>query len=77
MTTASRLADQLEAEAAQFDREVQEIDLLATQAKTEADRQATRRSAAADKLAKLGDSATAKEVLDLANQVVTLTRRSA
>ena len=77
MTTASRLADQLEAEAAQFDREVQEIDLLATQAKTEADRQATRRSAAADKLAKLGDSATAKEVLDLANQVVTLTRRAA
>lgn len=77
MTPASRLADQLEAEAARADIEVQEIDLLATQAKTEAGHQATRRSAAADKLAKLGDSATAKEVLDLANQVVTLTRRSA
>jgi len=77
MTPASRLADQLEAEAARADIEVQEIDLLATQAKTEAGHQATRRSAAADKLAKLGDSATAREVLDLANQVVTLTRRSA
>jgi len=77
MTPSSRLADQLEAEAAQFDREVQEIDLLATQAKTEAGHQGTRRAAAADKLAKLGESATAREALDLATQVVTLTRRAA
>ncbi len=77
MTDASELADQLEAEAAQVDLEAEEIDRLAMQAKTEAGHQATKRAAAADKLAKLGDSATAKEIQDLANQVVTLTRRSA
>ncbi|MBI3745417.1 MAG: hypothetical protein HY264_02605 [Chloroflexi bacterium] len=77
MTAIADLADQLAAEAARLDREITEIDLLVTQARTEAGRHETRRAAAADKLAKLGDGASVKEAVDLANQVATLTRRAA
>lgn len=77
MTAAADLADKLAAEAAQLEHEVQEIDLLVTQARTEAGRHETRRAAAADRLAQLGDRSSVKEAVDVANQVATLTRRSA
>jgi two-component system, NarL family, sensor histidine kinase DegS len=77
MTVATALADQLAAEAAELEREVREIDLLVTQARSEAARHETRRAAAADKLTKLGDGSSVKEAVDLANQVAILTRRSA
>jgi len=77
MTVATALADQLSAEAAELEREAKEIDLLVTQARSEAARHESRRAAAADKLAKLGDGSSVKEAVDLANQVAILTRRSA
>ena len=77
MTAAAALADQLVAEAAELEREIREIDLLVTQARSEAARHEARRIVAADKLSKLTDATTVKEAVDLANQVATLTRRSA
>ncbi|MES2211164.1 MAG: histidine kinase [Chloroflexota bacterium] len=77
MTTQSEIADQLLAEAAALDREIEEIDMLVAQAKTEATRHETRRLAATDRLATLTSTATVKEVVDLANQAVILTRRAA
>ncbi|MEO8463116.1 MAG: hypothetical protein ABI555_07875, partial [Chloroflexota bacterium] len=77
MTTPSELADQLAAEAAGLEREIAEIDLLVGQATTEATRHQSRRHAAADKLAGLGEGASSKDVVDLANQLVTLTQRAA
>ena len=77
MTVATDLADQLAAEAAELEREVKEIDLLVTQARTEAARHESRRAAAADKLSKLGEGSSVKDAIDLANQVAILTRRSA
>ena len=77
MTAVTDLADQLDAEAAQLEREVKEIDLLVTQARSEAGRHETRRAAAAEKLTKLGEGGSVKEAVDLANQVATLTRRAA
>ncbi|MBI2763183.1 MAG: hypothetical protein HYX54_05465 [Chloroflexi bacterium] len=77
MTTPSEVADELLAEAAALDREIEEIDMLVAQARTEAARHETRRTAATDKLAKLDATGTAREAVELANQVVTLTRRAA
>ncbi len=77
MTSSAELADQLAADAVQLEREIAEIDLLVTQARTEAARHETRRATAADKLAQLGESSSVKEAVDLANQVATLTRRAA
>ncbi len=77
MTTPSELADQLAAEAAGLEREIAEIDLLVGQATTEATRHQGRREAAADKLAGLNEDAPSKDVVDLANQLVTLTQRAA
>ena len=77
MTAAADFARQFTAEAEQLDLEITEIDMLVTQARSEAARHETRRAAAADKLAKLADGATAKEAIDLAGQVATLTRRAA
>jgi len=77
MTLASALADQMAAEAAQLEIDIREIDLLIAQARTEAVRHETRRAAAADKLAGLGESGSVKEAVELANQVATLTRRAA
>ena len=53
MTSAADLADQLAAESAKLDAEVREIDLLVGQARSEAGRHETRRTAATDKLAAL------------------------
>lgn len=51
--------------------------MLVAQARTEAGRHETRRTAAAEKLAKLDATGAAREAVELANQVVTLTRRAA
>ena len=77
VTTASEVAEQLLAEATALDLDLDEIDMLVAQARTEAGHHQTRRAAAADKLTKLGATATAMEIQDLAAQVVTLTRRAA
>jgi two-component system sensor histidine kinase DegS len=77
MTSAADLADQLAAESAKLDAEVREIDLLVGQARSEAGRHETRRTAATDKLAALDPASPAKAAIDLANQVATLTRRAA
>ena len=77
MTTTADIADQLLADAAALDQEIAEIDMLVAQARTEAGHHQTRRSVAADKLTKLAETASTQDVMDLATQVVTLTRRSA
>jgi two-component system sensor histidine kinase DegS len=76
MTSPAELAEQLAAELAALDAEVKEIDLLVSQARSEFARHETRRASAADKLAAMGTSTTAREAIDLANQTVTLTRRA-
>lgn len=68
-----RLADDL----ATLDTELTEVDLLVTQARTEAGRHETRRAAAADKLAALPADADAAERLELTTSLVGLTRRAA
>ena len=77
MTATTDLADQLAAEAAQLELEVNEIDLLVAQARTEASRHETRRATTAEKLARLGEGSSVKEAIDLANQVALATRRAA
>ena len=65
--------------------EIDEIELLINQAKTEAARHETRRQTAADKLAQAaerlaiaaGGTASSKEVADLANQLVNVARKAA
>jgi signal transduction histidine kinase len=77
MTATADLAAQLAAESAHLDAEVLEIDMLVNQARSESVRHESRRSAAADKLGSMGSSTSAREAIDLATQVVTLTRRAA
>ena len=69
----SRLAE----EVARLDRELGEVDLLVTQAKAEAARHESRRSAASDKLTALTKDAQTDEVTELSVQLVTLTKRAA
>src|SRR5262245_57223676 len=83
--TPEELAGRLVAEATSVQSEIDEIELLISQAKTEAARHETRRQAAADKLAasaeKLalasGGTATAKDVQDAANTLVNVARKAA
>jgi two-component system sensor histidine kinase DegS len=83
VTSAADLAARLEAEAKSLQKEVDEIDLLINQARTEAQRHETRRSGAAEKLAlgaerlAAGAGVTPKELAELANQLVTVARKSA
>ena len=70
---AGRLADDL----LKLDAELAEVDSLITQAKAEAARHETRRSAAAEKVGALSVDGDAKERLDQTTSLVTLTRRSA
>ena len=70
----SRLAE----EVARLDRELGEVDLLVTQAKAEAARHESRRSAAADKLDRARPrTPQTDEVTELSVQLVTLTKRAA
>jgi two-component system sensor histidine kinase DegS len=82
VTSASDLATRLAIEAETVKREVDEIDLLINQAKTEAGRHETRRSAASEKLAMAAEKIAAgsgdpKEVTELANQLVAIARKAA
>jgi signal transduction histidine kinase len=83
ITSAADFATRLEKEAGAVKGEVDEIELLINQAKTEAARHETRRSAAAEKLAMAAERAAAggnaggKELADLANQLVTVARKAA
>src|SRR6185436_13293900 len=83
ITSATDFAIRLADEAAAMRNEVEEIDLLINQAKTESSRHETRRSAAAEKLgmaaerAAAGGNATGKELAELANQLVTVARKAA
>jgi two-component system sensor histidine kinase DegS len=82
VTSAADLATRLATEAATVKREVEEIDLLINQAKTEAGRHETRRSAASEKLAMAAERVTAgsgdpKELTELANQLVAIARKAA
>src|SRR5262245_47081348 len=82
-TSAADLAARLTAEALEGQGEVEEIELLINQAKTEASRHEARRTAAAEKLAmgaeRLAANAgiTPKELHELANQLVAVARRAA
>jgi two-component system, NarL family, sensor histidine kinase DegS len=83
VVTPEELAGQLVAEAAAVQSEIDEIELLINQARTEAARHESRRTLAADKLAaaaeKLAVAAggTSKDVADLANQLVNVARKAA
>ena len=83
ITSATDFAARLADEAAAVRSEVEEIDLLINQAKTESSRHETRRSGAAEKLAMAaeraaaGGNASGKELADLANQLVTVARKAA
>jgi two-component system sensor histidine kinase DegS len=78
MTDAPTVEQALATEIAALDREMGEIDLLITQASAEAARHEQKRTQAADKLTALADrGADPKEKLDLAGQLVGLTRRAA
>ena len=79
----AELADRLEAEVTAVMAEVEEIELLINQAKTEASRHETRRQTANEKLLmaaerlEAGSGGTPKELAELANQLVTIARKSA
>ena len=70
------LGTQLAGEIERLDRELSEIDLLIGQAKAEAARHEARRTAVADKLSGTAWSGDAATAVELANQVVTLTKRA-
>jgi two-component system sensor histidine kinase DegS len=78
MTEASPITDTIATEVANLERELGEIDMLISQARTEAERHENRRSQAAEKLTALGlQQPDQKELVDLATQVTNLTRRAA
>ncbi len=77
-TLAELLASSIEA----IDRELAEIDMLASQVKSEAGRHEQRRAAAAEKVAgatgnpTLKDNRAVKDLVDTFNQLITLTKRA-
>jgi hypothetical protein len=82
VTSAADLAARLAAEAETVKGEADEIDLLINQARTEATRHETRKSAASEKLAMAAERVAAgsgdpKEVTELANQLVAIARKAA
>jgi len=83
ITSAADIAARLAAAAEAVQGEVEEIDLLINQARTEATRHETRRSAAAEKLAATaerlaaGGNTAGKDLAELANQLVAVARKAA
>ncbi len=73
----SELATRLDEEVVRLDGELGEVDLLITQAKTEALRHESRRSHSADRLAAMPKEGERADVIELATQTVSLTRRAA
>ena len=75
--TPAELTARLAEESAAVQTELDEIDLLITQARTEAARHESRRAAAAEKLSAAASGGSAKDVVDLANQLVATARKAA
>jgi two-component system sensor histidine kinase DegS len=75
--TIGELAARLSDDLAKLDNELSEVDVLITQAKSEAGRHEARRTAAEDKLAGLTSAADAKDRVELATSLITLTKRAA
>lgn len=71
------LTSRLAGDLATLDVELAEIDLLVTQAKTEAARHESRRASTATKLTNLGTEGDLQERLDLTTNLVTLSKRAA
>jgi two-component system sensor histidine kinase DegS len=71
------LTDRLAADLRTLDAELNEVDLLVTQAKAEAVRHESRRASATDKLAALPTTGDPKDRLDLSASLITLTKRAA
>ncbi len=76
-TSVEDLAAKAVLDADALGAELREIEMLVSQAETEAGRHEQKRSQASDKLVAATAKGDPKEVTDLANQVVTLTRRAA
>jgi two-component system sensor histidine kinase DegS len=78
MTEASPTIDVVATEVANLERELSEIEMLIAQARTEAERHENKRTQAAEKLSALSErQPEQRELVDLATQVATLTRRAA
>jgi two-component system sensor histidine kinase DegS len=75
--TLAELSARLTAEVERLDSELGEVDLLVTQATTEAARHESRRNSTAEKLATLTGQGESNELLDLSAQLTSLTKRAA
>jgi two-component system sensor histidine kinase DegS len=75
VVTLAGLVERAHGEIATLEAELAEIELLVNQARTEAQRHEQKRASAAEKLAGLKESEIAERA-ELANQLVTLTRRA-
>ena len=75
--TIGELAARLSDDLVKLDNELSEVDVLITQARSEAGRHEARRAAADEKLAALTSAVDAKDRVDLATSLVTLTKRAA
>ncbi len=75
--TLAELSTRLASEVERLDSELGEVDLLITQATTEAARHESRRSTAADKLTALTKQGEPTELVELSTQVASLTKRAA
>ena len=76
-STLAELSAKLAAEVTRLDSELAEVDLIITQATTEATRHESRRSTAAEKLTALTKQGEPTELGELSTQVASLTRRAA
>jgi two-component system, NarL family, sensor histidine kinase DegS len=74
--TAPSLADEVRAEIAGLDRELEEISMLVGQARTEANRHENRRATATDKITNPGPNPNLVELAELYGTLVALTRRA-
>jgi two-component system, NarL family, sensor histidine kinase DegS len=79
ISSFAELAERLASDGASLAREIGEVDLLITQARSEAARHEARRATAADKLATAtgGGSIEPKALADLNTQLMTFTKRAA
>jgi two-component system sensor histidine kinase DegS len=71
------VAERVRGETSDLERELAEIEMLISQARSEASRHEARRAAAAEKLAALPAESPLADAADLHGQVVTLTKRAA
>lgn len=74
--SSADLRARLTADVESLDVEIREIDLLISQARTEAERHEAKRTQATDKIAALGDAAPPADLAALNAQLVTLTGRA-